>query len=159
MWYGIASHPKRHKARMPDHVQEPDDFAITAQISLVEQRFRTLKHNDMFGVFDQRGDIRPGPGGTEGLYFNDTRYLSEFELVVAGRQLVLLSSTLRDDNATLTCDLSNPDLPHLAGDGEGTDGLRQQSDPRPPLALPVAGRVPRADLDTQFRRGGAHAAG
>ncbi len=97
--------------------QEPDDFAITAQISLVEQRFRTLKHNDMFGVFDQRGDIRPGPGGTEGLYFNDTRYLSEFELVVGGHQLVLLSSTLRDDNATLTCDLSNPDLPHLDGGG------------------------------------------
>ncbi len=108
---------------MLDQAQEPGDFAITAQISLVEQRFRTLKHNDMFGVFDQRGDIRPGPGGTEGLYFNDTRYLSEFELVVANRQLVLLSSTLRDDNATLTCDMSNPDLPHLSGDGEGTAGL------------------------------------
>ena len=101
---------------MPESVQEPDEFAITAQISLVEQRFRTLKHNDMFGVFDQRGDIRPGPGGTEGLYFRDTRYLSEFELVVGGRQLVLLSSTLRDDNATLTCDLANPDMPaHEAG--------------------------------------------
>ena len=102
---------------MPDQSQEPGDFAITAQISLVEQRFRTLKHNDMFGVFDQRGDVRPGPGGTEGLYFNDTRYLSEFELVVANRQLVLLSSTLRDDNATLTCDLANPDLPQGAADG------------------------------------------
>ena len=108
---------------MLETIQEPDEFAITAQISLVEQRFRTLKHNDMFGVFDQRGDIRPGPGGTEGLYFNDTRYLSEFELVVAGRQLVLLSSTLRDDNATLTCDLSNPDIPHLASDDGGDGGL------------------------------------
>ena len=109
-------HAQNPHAQDP-HAQEPGDFAITAQISLVEQRFRTLKHNDMFGVFDQRGDIRPGPGGTEGLYFNDTRYLSEFELVVGGRQLVLLSSTLRDDNATLTCDLSNPDLPHLGEDG------------------------------------------
>ena len=107
-----------------DHAPEPDDFAITAQISLVEQRFRTLKYNDMFGVFDQRGDIRPAAGGTEGLYFNDTRYLSEFELVVGGRQLVLLSSTLRDDNATLTCDLSNPDLPHLrSGEPDGAEGL------------------------------------
>ena len=105
------------------HAQEPGDFAITAQISLVEQRFRTLKHNDMFGVFDQRGDVRPGPGGTEGLYFNDTRYLSEFELVVGGQQLVLLSSTLRDDNATLTCDLSNPDLPHLVSGSGGGTGL------------------------------------
>jgi glycogen debranching enzyme len=98
-----------------DHVQEPDDFAITAQISLMEQRLRTLKYNDMFGVFDVRGDIRPGPGGTEGLYFNDTRYLSEFELLLGGHHLTLLSSTLRDDNATLTCDLSNPDLPAAQG--------------------------------------------
>ena len=103
---------------MLDHTQEPDEFIITAQISLVDQRFRTLKHNDMFGVFDQRGDIRPGAGGTQGLYFNDTRYLSELELVVAGRELSLLSSTLRDDNATLTCDLTNPDLP-----ANGPNGL------------------------------------
>jgi glycogen debranching enzyme len=100
-----------------DQLHEPDEFSITAQISLVEQRFRTLKHNDMFGVFDQRGDIRPGPGGTEGLYFNDTRTLSEFELLVGGHQLILLSSTLRDDNATLTCDLSNPDLPDCGPGG------------------------------------------
>ena len=94
-----------------DSTAQPDDFAITAQISLVEQSFRTLKHGDMFGVFDQRGDIRRGPGGTEGIYFNDTRTLSEFEFLVGGRPPILLSSTLRDDNATLTCDLSNPDLP------------------------------------------------
>ncbi len=102
---------------MLDNTQKPDDFAVTTQVSLVEQRFRTLKHNDMFGVFDQRGDIRPGPSGTEGLYFNDTRYLSELEFVVAGRQLVLLSSTLRDDNATLTCDLTNPDLQDISPGG------------------------------------------
>ncbi len=102
-----------------DQIQEPDDFSITTQISLVEQRFRTLKHNDMFGVFDQRGDILPGHAGTEGIYFQDTRYLSEFELLLGGHQLILLSSTLRDDNATLTCDLSNPDLP-AAGQESGT---------------------------------------
>jgi glycogen debranching enzyme len=93
---------------------EPDDFAITAEVSLVAQRMRTLKHGDMFGVFDQRGDIRASPGATEGLFYQDTRYLSEFELWIAGRPPVLLSSTLRDDNATLTCDLGNPDL---GGDG------------------------------------------
>jgi len=100
-----------------DTAPEPDDFTIGAQVSLVEQRFRTLKHNDMFGVFDEHGDIRPGRGGTQGLFFNDTRYLSEFELVLAGQKLILLSSTLRDDNATLNCDLSNPDLPRLPGGG------------------------------------------
>jgi len=99
-----------------DHPAEPDDFAITAQVSLVEQSFRTLKHGDMFGVFDQRGDVRPASGGTEGLFYQDTRYLSEFELLLAGLPPILLSSTLRDDNATLTCDLSNPDLPLALGD-------------------------------------------
>ena len=99
-----------------DQFAEPDDFAITAQVSLVEQSFRTLKHGDMFGVFDQRGDVRPANGGTEGLFYRDTRYLSEFELLLAGQPPILLSSTLRDDNATLTCDLSNPDLP--LGPGE-----------------------------------------
>jgi len=100
-----------------DSTSEPDDFAITAQISLVEQSFRTLKHGDMFGVFDHRGDIRPGHGATEGIFFQDTRMLSEFEFLLAGQPPILLSSTLRDDNATLTCDLSNPDLPalHLSG--------------------------------------------
>jgi glycogen debranching enzyme len=98
---------------------EADDFAITAEVSLVEERMRTLKHGDMFGVFDQRGDIRASPGATEGLFYQDTRYLSEFEVWIAGRPPVLLSSTLRDDNATLTCDLGNPDIssPHSASGG------------------------------------------
>ncbi len=102
-------------AKTADTPAEPDDFAITAEVSLVEQRVRTLKHGDMFGVFDQRGDIRATPGATEGLFFHDTRYLSEFEFWIAGRLPVLLSSTLRDDNATLTCDLGNPDLSHQGG--------------------------------------------
>jgi glycogen debranching enzyme len=94
-----------------DAAREPDDFSITTPVSLVEERFLTLKHGDMFGVFDQRGDIRPTKGGTQGLFANDTRMLSELELLLAGRPPILLSSTLRDDNATLTCDLANPDLP------------------------------------------------
>ena len=104
---------------------EPDDFSITAEVSLVEERMRTLKHGDMFGVFDQRGDVRPTPGATEGLFYHDTRYLSEFELWMAGRPPVLLSSTLRDDNATLTCDLGNPDLSHTGGIGGNLIHIRR----------------------------------
>ncbi len=98
-----------------DAIAEADDFAITAEVSLVEGRMRSLKHGDMFGVFDHRGDIRATPGATEGLFYHDTRYLSEFELLVDARPPVLLSSTLRDDNATLTCDLGNPDSSHRPG--------------------------------------------
>jgi glycogen debranching enzyme len=95
--------------------QHTDDFSITAQVSLAERRFLTLKHGDTFGVFDQSGQMTPGPGNTVGLYHRDTRYLSEFEAVLGGRAPILLSSTLRDDNATLTCDLTNPDLPLRSG--------------------------------------------
>lgn len=85
-------------------------FFIPAAASLQERRPRTLKHGDTFAVFDHNGDALSGPGSPEGLYHRDTRYLSHLYLTIAGQRPMLLSSTLRDDNATLTCDLTNPDL-------------------------------------------------
>ncbi len=71
---------------------------------------RTLKHNDSFLVIDAHGDIGASAGGGDGLYNNDTRYLSRFELLVNGVQPLLLGSNLRDDNSVLTVDLTNPDM-------------------------------------------------
>lgn len=88
---------------------EPPGGAGTAA-SLQEQSSRTLKHGDTFGVFNQSGDAVAGPDSPEGLYYRDTRYLSHLRMSLEGRGLLLLSSTLRDDNALLTCDLTNPDL-------------------------------------------------
>lgn len=85
-------------------------FFIPAAASLQERRPRTLKDGDTFAVFDHNGDAIAGPGSPEGIYNNDTRYLSHFYLTVDGARPMLLSSTLRNDNATLTCDLTNPDL-------------------------------------------------
>lgn len=85
-------------------------FFIPAAASLQERRPRTLKHGDTFAVFDYNGDALSGPGSPEGLYHRDTRYLSHLYLTINGQRPMLLSSTLRDDNATLTCDLTNPDL-------------------------------------------------
>ena len=42
--------------------------------------------------------------------YRDTRHLSAFSVTLYGARPILLSSNLRDDNATMTCDLSNPDL-------------------------------------------------
>ncbi len=89
---------------------QPDEFHISATVSLQERRTRTLKSGDAFGVFDASGNVLGGPGGSEGLYFRDTRHLSELVLSIGGQAPMLLSSTLRDDNAELTCDLANPDL-------------------------------------------------
>ncbi|WP_454858440.1 amylo-alpha-1,6-glucosidase [Rhizobium binxianense] len=85
-------------------------FFIPAAASLQERRPRTLKHGDTFAVFDHNGDALSGPGSPEGLFHRDTRYLSHLYLTINGQRPMLLSSTLRDDNATLTCDLTNPDL-------------------------------------------------
>ncbi len=71
---------------------------------------RTLKSGDTFGVFDRFGDIAADGDGAEGLFFRDTRHLSRLVLSVCARRPVLLSSALRDDNGTLSCDLTNPDI-------------------------------------------------
>ena len=85
-------------------------FLIPAISSLQEQRPLTLKNGDTFAVFDHSGDIHFGRGSSEGIFYRDTRHLSLFYLTIEGVRPILLSSTLRDDNATVTCDLTNPDL-------------------------------------------------
>jgi glycogen debranching enzyme len=85
-------------------------FFIPAAASLQERRPRTLKHGDSFAVYDHNGDILSGRGSPEGLYHNDTRHLSHLYLTLNGLRPMLLSSSLRDDNAALICDLTNPDL-------------------------------------------------
>ncbi|MDG2570888.1 glycogen debranching N-terminal domain-containing protein, partial [Vibrio parahaemolyticus] len=100
------------------HVDVPDEatdvrvgqFAVASQSSLQERRPRTLKHGDTFGVFDRNGDVLSGEGSPDGLFHRDTRHLSHLDLLINGVRPILLSSTLRDDNAVLTCDLTNPDL-------------------------------------------------
>lgn len=86
------------------------DFYTPVTSPLLVKRPRTLKHGDTFSVFNHLGDVAPGHLSPEGLYHHDTRHLSGFQLLVNGQQPVLLSSTIRDDNAVLTVDLTNPDL-------------------------------------------------
>ncbi|MCB1497713.1 MAG: amylo-alpha-1,6-glucosidase [Bauldia sp.] len=85
-------------------------FYIPATSSIQERRPRTLKHGDTFGVFDHYGNILSANGSPEGLFHRDTRYLSELRLVINGRRPLLLSSTVLDNNALMTADLTNPDF-------------------------------------------------
>src|SRR5262245_37001905 len=70
---------------------------------------RSLKHGDTFIVVDSHGDIGATAGGPDGLFHADTRYLSHLELLINHVQPLLLGSNVRDDNALLTVDLTNPD--------------------------------------------------
>jgi glycogen debranching enzyme len=71
---------------------------------------RSLKHDDTFVVLDSHGDIGASAGGPDGLFNADTRYLARLELVLDELQPLLLGSNLRDDNSSLTVDLTNPDI-------------------------------------------------
>ena len=71
---------------------------------------RALKHDDTFIVLDSHGDIGASAGGPDGLFNADTRYLARLELLLDDMQPLLLGSNLRDDNSSLTVDLTNPDV-------------------------------------------------
>src|SRR5262245_16692106 len=92
-----------------------DRYYILATSALADDRTLVLKHGDTFGVFDRYGDLQPLGRGRQGLFHEDTRYLSRLELRVGLVRPLLLSATVTDDNGRLTADLTNPDLPHADG--------------------------------------------
>ena len=88
---------------------EGTGFGIPTTATAARSR-HTLKHADTFVVLDAFGDIGASAGGPDGLFDHDTRYLSRFEMLLAGCQPMLLGSGVRDDNLTFTVDLTNPDV-------------------------------------------------
>jgi hypothetical protein len=97
--------PTAHKKAADQKTSESKTFALSASSSLSELTPLVLKHDNAFGVFDAKGDAVASPGGTEGVYYCDTRHLSHFVITLNDRRPIVLSSTLHDDNTTLTCDL------------------------------------------------------
>ena len=91
-----------------------DEFCIVQTSARIDDRTRVMKHGDTFAVFDRFGDVEQAQGGTGelGIYDHDTRILSRFLLRLDGYRPLLLSSTIKDDNALLAVDLMNPDLKH-----------------------------------------------
>src|SRR4051812_47453695 len=98
-----SDHPEPTPEQLSDHY-------IEAQTSLVERSLRTLKTGDAFAVLDTHGDCGTVPDSPEGLFFQDTRYLSRFEMRFEGKRPLLLGSVIQDDNAALSVDLTNPDI-------------------------------------------------
>jgi glycogen debranching enzyme len=93
-----------------------DQWYVTATSPLTEEPTRVLKTGETFGVFDRHGDILPEgadcAGGLSplGLYFQGTRFLSQWELRINGQRPFLLSSTIKRDNSLLVVDMTTPDL-------------------------------------------------
>ena len=70
----------------------------------------TLKDANTFLLADALGDIQ---GSDDGLFSNDTRMLSRFELAIAGRPPSLLGAAISYDNTLFTAHLTNRPLPAL----------------------------------------------
>jgi glycogen debranching enzyme len=91
-------------------IRVEDRFYILATSSRLDDRTRVLKDGDAFAVFDRYGNIHPVGFGEQGLYHDGTRHLSRLDVSFGGERPLLLSSTVREDNAALAVDLANPDL-------------------------------------------------
>jgi glycogen debranching enzyme len=87
-----------------------EQFYILATSPRAEENARVLKHGETFAVFDHFGDLRPVGMGEEGIYHEGTRHLTRFGLWIDRHRPLLLSSTVREDNALLNVDLTNPDV-------------------------------------------------
>jgi glycogen debranching enzyme len=101
--------PKNAAQAVPAPVPTEASFYIAATQSATRPR-RVLKHNDTFAVLDSQGDIGASSETTDGLFHDDTRFLSRLELLVNDVEPLLLGSNLRDDNAALAVDLTTPDV-------------------------------------------------
>jgi glycogen debranching enzyme len=93
-----------------DVLEVEDRFYILASSSLADDRRLVLKQGETFGVFDHYGDVKPIGLGEEGVYHDGTRYLSALVLRLGAERPLYLSSTVKEDNALLAVDLTNPDV-------------------------------------------------
>ena len=86
-----------------------DAFYIRSSSPRIDVRTRVLKQGDTFAVFDRFGDIDTFGTGELGLFYHDTRFLSRLTLKLGQDRPLLLSSTVREDNAVMAIDATNPD--------------------------------------------------
>jgi glycogen debranching enzyme len=98
-------------------VQEPQtvikvgsDFYLRASTLTSRRATRVLVNGASFAVVEAGGDILETPDEPLGFFHRDTRYLSRFELKIAGEPPYYLNSYPSSDNAQLRINLSNPDL-------------------------------------------------
>ena len=137
----------RGKEPGTDAPEQIPEHYVEAQTSLVDRALRTLKHGDAFAVTDAHGDIGLVPESPEGFFFQDTRYLSYFELRLEGKRPLLLASVLQDDNAALSIDLTNPDI---ALDAEVRPGARHHRGAQ--NEVPLGRCLLRAHWPSQLRQ-------
>jgi glycogen debranching enzyme len=93
-----------------DVIEIENQYYVRAQSSLADNQTNVLMAGDLFAVFDRRGDFRTLSSTEHGLFYKEMRHLSRLVLRLEEHAPLLLSSSVRLDNAVFTADLTNPDL-------------------------------------------------
>jgi glycogen debranching enzyme len=91
-------------------IQVDDRWYVLATFATPEEQPQVLKNDETFAMFDHFGDIAVLGPGQEGVYHNDTRYLSFQELTLDGARPLYLGSSVQEANSLLAIDLMNPDV-------------------------------------------------
>lgn len=87
-----------------------DQFSVLATTSLQEERTFKLKNGDSFAVLNKYGDILPFNKSVQGIYYEGTRFLSDFQIRIGGQKPLYLSSDTKEGNEMISVDLTNPDI-------------------------------------------------
>src|SRR5262245_30243498 len=95
---------------LASELTQDDPYYIVAPAPLAGERDRVLKQGDTFAVFDHHGDVRPVGMKEQGLFHEGTRFLSCLIFRLGRGEPLFLSSTVKEDNALLAVDLTNPDI-------------------------------------------------
>jgi glycogen debranching enzyme len=84
-------------------------FSIPVTATTAGNGRHVLKNANSFAVLDEFGQIQASGPAAEGLFFEDTRYLSRLAVAINGATPLLLSSTVTKGNTLLSVDLANPE--------------------------------------------------
>jgi glycogen debranching enzyme len=99
---------------MSEQIRIGDQWYVAATSARADESPQVIKSGDTFALFDRFGDIATWGSGEQGLYHEDTRFLSSLELRINGVRPLFLGSTVKEDANLLIVELMNPDL--MVGD-------------------------------------------
>ena len=95
---------------MSDSIRIGDQWYVAATAARAEESPQVVKSDDTFALFNRFGDIQTWGTGEQGLYHEDTRFLSHLSLGINGVRPMFLGATVKEGNNLLIVELMNPDL-------------------------------------------------
>ena len=95
---------------MSERIRIGDQWYVAATTARAEETPQVVKSGDTFALFDRHGDVGAWASGEQGLYHEDTRFLSHLDLTLNGARPMFLVATVKEGNNVLIVELMNPDL-------------------------------------------------